>query len=450
MTPPNILFIMTDQMRPDALGFQTPNLDALAKRGVKFTNAYTAAPLCQPGRNCIITGRHPTQHGVCGNQNPPISLAERADTYANHLRELGYRTALIGKHHYYDRFNLGVDLTDDDEDIRGYGYDFVWQVGDVAEGRRNEDRFTKYLRERGKLDDYRENMSADYIRRSDPGDTVDGYIGDTALKYLADYNLDQPLHLYVGFVAPHGPYWVPEQYDVHQPASMPPPLDVDGPGEIASYQRARAAYQGMITMIDDYVGKLVAALAVKGMLDNTFILFSSDHGNMMGDHGLVGKRWFFEASARVPLVMAGAGLTIDPRVELSAVNKALVSTIDYYATFLDVAGAEHIQGSAPREGLSLLRVVDERGPYHAEVYSELGTMMMIRDANWKLVFDPEQGGVQFLFNLRRDPDEYDNLAGVPAYSGVEKALTEKMLSRLIRLTHTTHDKERINVQRVRI
>ena len=120
VTRPHLLFLLADQMRPDALAQAiTPHLDALAARGVRFDNAYCASPLCQPSRACIVTGRYPTQHGVYGNMNEPIQSQERHDTYPSQLQRAGYYTAMIGKHHYYDRWAVGMDVLEDDAESAG-------------------------------------------------------------------------------------------------------------------------------------------------------------------------------------------------------------------------------------------------------------------------------------------------------------------------------------------
>ena len=114
---PNIILILTDHFRPDAVGTSTPTLLSLAKKGIEFANAYCASPLCQHARASIITGKFPSQHGICGNQADPIHPDLRATTFMRNLQELGYYTALIGKHHFLDRFGLGMDVTADDEQI---------------------------------------------------------------------------------------------------------------------------------------------------------------------------------------------------------------------------------------------------------------------------------------------------------------------------------------------
>lgn len=450
MDQPHILFILADQMRPDALqSARTPHLDALAARGVRFEHSYCASPLCQPSRNCIVTGRYPTQHGVCGNMNEPITMLERGDTYPQHLRRVGYHTALIGKHHYYDRWAVGMDVLQDDEDLQGYGYDHVWQI--VDDHLRNQDRYTRFLQEIGKLE-----LFQDMTRRRaydpqalDPSEFDDGYIGETAAHYVASYEGESPLYLQVGFLGPHPPYWSPGEYaTMYDPEEMAPPKAVDNPRLVQRAKRARAQSLGRVSLIDHYVGRLCAALEARGMLENTLIVFTADHGDLIGDYGIFDKRHFYEQSVRVPLIVAGPDIELNARLG-GRICRELVSSVDLYPTFLHAARCEQRTGGASREGLSLLDVANDRGPCHPAVYSELGTMMMVRDANWKLVYDAEQGGVQYLFNLRRDPEELDNLAGVAGYEQVEKEHIELLLTRLIRLTHYTQQKERERLQRVR-
>ncbi len=448
--PANILFILCDQMRADALQY-APNVRALADRGATFSNCYTAAPLCQPARACMATGRFPTEHGVCGNMNEPVPEKMREDTYMSRLQDAGYRTALIGKHHFLDRFNVGMDVTDDDETVQGFGLDDVWQVVDIYESFHNDDRFTAWLSELGRLDRWRERAQSQgqqFYRQLEPEQTVDGFIGECALEYIGGHDADTPLYLNVGFVGPHPPYWAPGEYaERFDPDEMPTPKGVDDPDEVARIQRRRALYAGAVALIDDYVGRLVDALEEREMLDDTLIVFAADHGDMIGDFGITDKRWFYEESVTVPMVIAGPGVEPDPRLG-GITCRNPVSNVDLYPTFLQAAGLDSADES--REGLSLLDAAADRGPRRERVFSELGTIMMVRDASHKLVYDAEQGGVIQLFDLRRDPDELDNLAGVPGYEAVEQRLTEALLTRLIRLTHHTHEKEQNRVQRVRV
>jgi arylsulfatase A-like enzyme len=454
MSKPNILFILVDQFRPDAIGPHTPNLNKLARRGVKFEHCYSASPLCQPARNCIITGRYPTQHGVCGNMNEPIDQDERADTFMQHLKRQGYHTALIGKHHYIDRFDLAVDALQDDETLQGYGLDFVWQAGDQPSEMHDDDRYTRYLRERGLFDELRRIAMLKGVPDKKyplaPKDSIDGYIGEQSIAYIQNHAFDVPLYLNVGFVGPHPPYWAPGEYSaMFDPAQMPAPKGVTDPERIAYCQRIRASYLGKVALIDHYIGRLCEALKDKGVLDDTLIVFSSDHGDNLGDYGIWNKRHFYEQSAGVPLVMAGPGVSMNPRLG-GSICKALVSQIDLYPTFLQAARCENIYGVHKRQGRPLLDLTSGGEPFRDAVFSELGTASMVRDANWKLVYDPEQGGVQHLYNLRNDPQELTNLAGVAGYREIEAGLLERLLTHFIGLTHFTHDKERTGLQRVRV
>jgi len=224
---------------------------------------------------------------------------------------------------------------------------------------------------------------------------------------------------------------------------------VDDSVIIQRARRARARYFGRISLIDAYVGKLVDVLNARGLLDNTLIVFTADHGDLIGDYGIFDKRYFYEQSVKVPLVMAGPGIQLEPRLG-GRTCRELVSGVDLYPTFLHAAGCEAHLGNESREGLSLLDIANNRGARRTAVYSELGTLMMVRDANWKLVYDAEEDGPQYLFNLRRDPEELDNLAGVAGYEAVEARYVRMLLSRLIRATHHTHEKERERLQRVRV
>jgi choline-sulfatase len=204
-----------------------------------------------------------------------------------------------------------------------------------------------------------------------------------------------------------------------------------------------------VKFIDDAVGRLLGALDDRGMRENTLIVFTADHGHTIGDYGTHDKRFFYEQSVGVPLVMSGAGVPRDER-EPENVSKLLVSGVDLYPTFLDVAGCKNEGGDRIRTGISLVRLLAGREKPREAVFSELGTATMVRDAGWKLVYDPQQGGVEQLFNLRHDPDELVNLAGVPDYGDIEAVLVRRILDHTILLTRHTHTKERMRLQRVRV
>lgn len=451
---PNIILILTDHFRPDALSRSaTPNLMALAARGTRYTHCYSAAPLCQPARNCIVTGKYPSQHGICGNQTPPIIEAERDDTFMHHLQREGYYTALVGKHHYIDRYGIGMDITEDDAAIRAYGFDSVFQVNDDGENQHNDDRYTKYLEEKGLLEEFRAGFSEHTARFRHPfaeDDSADGFIGTNGVRFVREYSSDAPFYLNLSFIGPHPPYWHPGDLTV-DPAEMSPPI---GAPDSERVRAVRAHYREKCSLIDRYVGRLVEALAERELLDNTVIIFTSDHGDNLGDFGIFDKRYFYEQSCGVPLAIAGPGVPSGERLNGARVSKSLCSHVDLYPTVLQLAGSptyERVRASRERVGMSLIDAVDG-GPdaRHREVHAQLATAVMVRTASWKLVYDPEQGGVVDLYNLRRDPKELDNLAGVAGYEEVTRTLVESVLSHRIRMTQFTHAKEEQRLQSIRV
>ncbi|MFB6217761.1 MAG: sulfatase [Halobacteriaceae archaeon] len=451
---PNVVFVLTDQLRPEAVTPETaPNVHALADDGVSFANCYCASPLCMPSRNCLVTGQFPSQHGVCGNMNEPLDAEQRGDTYLSHLREEGYHTALVGKHHLIDRYNVGMDVCTDREEIESYGFDSVHTVVDEGENVHNEDRYTRYMAEQGRLEEYRRIQEERAWEGGEfpyeASEFVDAYVGRQAVAFVDEYDRADPFFLNASFIGPHPPYWVPDEFDTFDPAAMPAPRGVEDPERVRELKEVRAKYRGRVALIDHWVGELTDALERRGIREETLVVFTSDHGDCLGDHGVVDKRRFFEQSATVPLVMSGPGIEVDDRLG-GVTRKELVSGVDLYPTFLDAADADDPTGEADRDGRSLFPLANNGETERRDaVFSELGTASMVRTANWKLVFDPEQGGVQGLYDLRADPDELDNLAGDPAHESVREELLSRLLGRLVRQRPFTHEKEQQRVQRVR-
>lgn len=448
--PPNIILILTDHLRRDALGHHTPNLVRLAAEGVRFANFYCAAPLCQPARTSLITGLYPSFTGICGNQSDPMPDALRDDTFMHHLQRTGYYTALIGKHHYLDRYGIGMDVTEDAKEIRRYGFDHVFQVVDDGENAHNEDEYTHYLHSKGLLDVFREALRKDSgacrPHPFAPDDTADGFIGLHGIRFVEQYEREQPFYLNLSFIGPHPPYWHPGELTIN-PQDVPAPL---GTPDDPAVREHRAHYLQKVALIDGYVGRLIEALGQRGMLEDAVIIFTSDHGDMLGDFGQWDKRFMYESSAGVPLILWGAGIPHGERHNGPRVCKMLASHLDLYPTILRLAGAEPPKDRR-RPGRDLLPMLCGDAPAHDAVYGELATSAMIRTGNWKLVFDPDQGGVQYLFNLAIDVKEQQNLAGVAGYEHVTMDLLARLLAHRIRLTQFAHVKEEQRpVTRVRV
>lgn len=242
---PNIILILTDHFRPDAVGASTPHLQRLAEEGVQFSNAYCGSPLCQPARASIITGKFPSQHGICGNQSDPIPPDLRSGTFMNQLQAAGYRSALIGKHHYLDRYGIGMDVSDDESEIMRYGFNSVVQVVDDDENQHNDDAYTCHLQKSGLLKQFREVFDQlAWDCKPHPfaeEDTPDGFIGTKGVEFIEGYNYEGPFYLNLSFIGPHPPYWHPGELH-HDPRAMPEALGTVDPQPL---QRGSVKYQAV-------------------------------------------------------------------------------------------------------------------------------------------------------------------------------------------------------------
>ena len=452
---PNIILIQVDQMRPDHLS-KMPELMKLANDGVIFDNAYTASPLSQPSRISIITGLYPSKTGIYGNQTGPISENMRDSTFMNKLQDSGYYTALIGKHHYIDRWAVGIDVVEKDkEEIKKYGFDYVIQCLDILEHFPNQDKtenvddYINYLIDENLynkyINEYR-NLAGNGLHPLPSRNTEDGFIGSKAEEFIFEYSNEAPFYLNVSFIGPHPPYIVSEEFKKTIPEKTIEPILAIPDNNL---KKRRAVYVDMCVHIDSYIGKIVKALDKKKLLNNTVIIFISDHGDNLGDYGIWDKRYFYEQSVRIPMVIYGNGIAGRNARFGSFRSKALVSTLDIYPTILSVAGIDISNSNRP--GRNLIDIANGiQSVFRNTVYSELGTSVMIRSAKWKMVYDPEQGGICYLYNLISDPVEKNNLAGVAGYENITSELTNLLLSRYITSFQSTQIKEQLRLQKVRI
>jgi choline-sulfatase len=424
-TKPNILFIMDDQHRFDYLGaagasfVRTPNIDALAASGIRFTQCTTNAPVCAPSRIGLASGLHPCRLGSLDNGSflPPDTTS-----YYQRLRDGGYRVGCVGK----------LDLAKPDsyngrygDRPRAYQWGFTHPV--ECEGKMHAGSsatpigpYTHFLAERGLLqtfhDDYRQRRG---IRGGSPDSALptdafeDSYIGRRAAAWIDDIADDFPWHLFVSFVGPHDPFDPPTEYaDRYRDADMPAAVSAytaDKPDWIArrvvdmtadEIAVSRRQYCAAIELIDDQVGLILAALARRGMDGNTHIIFASDHGEMLGDHGLYTKSVAYEASLRVPLILAGPG------IEGGRASASLVELIDVNPTICQLAGLPRQQGI---DGRSLVPVVDGRSETHrTETVSALRNFRCLRTERYKLI--QNYNSITELYDLAQDPNELRNLA----------------------------------------
>jgi len=425
---PNILFIMDDQHRHDFLGsagasfLATPTLDRLARLGVRFTRCATNCPVCAPARIGLAAGMQPSRLGSLSNSS---YLPRSVTTYYQRLRDSGYRVGCVGKldlakpDHYNGRHG-------DRPCVYGWGFTHPEECeGKMHAGSRPEPigPYTFYLRERGLLqrfhEDYQFRRSRKWIKDAShdsvlPADAFeDAWIGRRAAEWIANVPDDFPWHYFVSFVGPHDPFDPPTEYaDRYRDAEMPPaiPPQMDGkPGWVRIRDRGleptevavtRRQYCATIELIDDHIGMILDALERRGMMENTYIVFSSDHGEMLGDHGLYTKSVPYEAALRVPLIVAGPGL------EGGRVSDALIELIDVNPTICELAGLP------PQENIDALSFAPvlrgDAGEHRSETVAAIRNFRLIRTERWKLI--ENYNDLVELYDLREDPGETRNVA----------------------------------------
>jgi len=450
---PNILFFFPDQYRHDWLGstpeipVRTPNVDRLAEWGTRFTNAVCPSPVCAPSRGCLATGIEYPNNPVQGNAD---DLPTSATTYFQQLRdEGGYHMAGCGKFDLHkgsfswgvdgkDRldewgFSDGVDNAGKIDGILSLAWDDhptridqegIWEhaceVGLSGDAEPAEP-YTAFLQRRGRLTDH----VRDYKRRraSDrratfpttlPDDAyIDNWIARQGLSLLDDAPEGKPWHLVVNFAGPHSPFDITEgMHDWYRnpDVAFPEPVDREEGTDPDTHQSVRRNYAAMIENIDRWIGEYLDVLERRGELENTLVVFSSDHGEMLGDHGHWGKSRPYQPSAGVPMVIAGPG------VQAGETSDDPVSVLDLHDTFLDYAD---VSPAEPTDSESLRPVLrDPEAEHRKYVYSALGDWELVFDGRYKLVenWTPaggDSGGSgrtdYTLFDLESDPDETTNL-----------------------------------------
>lgn len=413
MPPPNILFITTDQQRFDTCGsrkpgfMRTPHLDQLAHEGITYTSAYADCPVCVPSRVTIMTGRHAITHGLLGNEGTSRVMG-REDTLPARLRRCGYQTAAIGKMHFGpQRCRHGFDemiLPDD-------YYRAMARSGHPCQpmhhglGQNEIHPGLATVPEAMTLTSWTAEQCVEYIReRRDP--TV-------------------PFFLWCSFAKPHPPFDPPEPYySMYRTSPIVPPVVGDWtwspdcppildqtrkgmkhdlvPAEI--WREARAAYYGLITQIDYNLGRVFAALQEMKLYRDTLILFTSDHGELLGDHGAAGKCYFYEGSAHVPFILRlPHGWNTHPA---GSEVRTPVTLADILPTLVAAAGGKSDLGV---DGLDLLAREGPSREYVVGIGGANVRQAAITDGRWKYLWFP-QGGREQLFDLEADPREQHSLA----------------------------------------
>lgn len=422
--PPNFLFLFPDQWRWDWLNcagygvpVKTPNLDALAARGMLFTQCRTNSPLCAPARAALATAM---RYHKCGVPSNGMNLDTTRDTYLKHLRNAGYRVAASGKtdlqkHGKWkglDGWTTAMGQLGFTETVNQAGKHDAVNTGTE----KPQDPYMAFLHERNlphvHAEDYRRRSHIAQQNRQgadikiDPTPSpftsdhhTDDFCGRAAQNFLRQWAVGEPWYLWVNFPGPHEPYDpTVAQLAVYDGVTFPMPIE---PGPVENdHQAIRRAYAAMITGIDEWVGKLLAEVERRGELDNTYIIFSADHGEMLGDHGRWNKSVAYEPSVHVPLVIAGPGVQ-------TGRCDALVELIDLAATFIDLAGLP-IPENWDARSLRTQLLDDPKAPHRDVQVSQLKDWAMLYDGRYKLVRTDERPDQ--LFDLAEDEMECNNLA----------------------------------------
>jgi len=434
---PNILLIMSDEHAPQYSSIhghplvQSPHMDRLASMGITFDNAYCNSPLCGPSRMSFMTGRYVHNNGCYDNGSP---LRSDTVTWAHRLRDVGYDVVISGKQHFCGLDQLHGFRTQLGRDLHAE----LWTTDGIPRGAADWDEGIV------------EGKPWGGVEAAGPGSTtsieVDDQVEAAALSYIRDpARKDQPWAINVGFIAPHFPLVVPERFydlypldDIDLPEIPDGHLDnlhpvhqrmrrmfgcVDFPEE--AVRRARAGYYGLITYLDEKIGRLIDALEETGQFRNTIIIHTSDHGEMNGEHGMWRKSNHYEASARVPLQIAWPGTFPD--------NKRVsqnVSLVDLVATLIDVTWAS--RDVAPLDGESLRPLIEGEEPgWKDEAFSEYlahgveGPVAMLKRGDYKL--NVSLGDAPQMFNIAEDPNEFTDLADDPEHKDIQKTLHRRLI-----------------------
>jgi choline-sulfatase len=419
---PNFLFLLPDQLRHDWLGcagsepVRTPHFDALARRGVRFLNAYTPSPLCAPARACLASER---EYSACGVPDNRHDYPLDQPTFYAHLRDAGYHVMGCGK------FDLHKSAPIWGEDGQACLHEWGFSAGIDNAGKWDailsgehsaRDPYMAHLHAHGWAQQHAQDFHARKGTLSTHATPLpdeaycDNWIGANARHLLESAPCDAPWFLMVNFTGPHEPFDVTaEMHRLYRepPVQFSSPQETDDRFDNEHHQEIRRNYAAMIENIDRRCGEIFEAVKARGEWENTFVVLASDHGEMLGEKGRWGKSVPWEAATRIPLVCAGPGVLSDRE------SAALVSLIDVGATFLDYAAAAPLPHAQSR---SLRPLLEGRAQSHRDfVRSDLSAWRAVRDERWKLIAGwPKADSAPLLFDLQSDPHETrDMSAGHP-------------------------------------
>jgi choline-sulfatase len=459
LTQPNVLLIMADQHKRSCMGAygdpvaQTPNLDALAKRSVRFTNAYCANPVCTPSRASLMTGLYSHHHEAQDNAHP---YDLRHKTLAHHFGAAGYNTALIGKMHWVDAQSHGFDYRLEFNDWFQYLGPKTAIYADEL-GRPNsgsgQPEIDDLWREEGDpwkgvrhLDEREGSVHVGRVSLLEEKDHFDSFVARESIRYLRRHRReDGPFFLVSSFLKPHDPFMPAKRFadlfkaeDMKLPASWGKadlnslPKEVvqsiryNGPTpEVRDEDAAKrhiAFYYANLAQMDDCVGQVLRVLQETGNDRDTIIVYTSDHGEMLGDLGLWQKFQFYEGSCGVPLLIRIPNAT-------QGVVETPVTQVSLSATLTDLCGVKQVRQNDGKSFAALVRNPRSQmtvAPVFAEyALNTSNAKFMVRDGEWKYTF--RENDRDELYNLMSDPNELHNVASDPGHQAEVKRM-KTMLS----------------------
>jgi len=455
---PNILFITTDMHRFDQVGcngnadISTPNIDALASSGTRFTRAFANNPVCTPSRTSMLTGQVPSEHGARWNG---VGMRPCEATVTRQLQDAGYETGLAGKMHWGDEGpDYGLDyanILDGDGVLIGKASTTYqdklrsWFGDDVPDVRNNPE--------------YEPSFGA-VASPLELAQHEDSFVADATIEFLQSRDRKKPFFFWASFPGPHLPLDPIAPWDtMYDPAEIPlpviDPLELENKppeqrafqqntdrdtglgdyrrvtGDPALLRRFLSHYWGKISMVDHLIGRITSALAELGDTNDTVIVFTSDHGDFAGHHGLMFKSAFmYDDLLHVPLIISAPG-----RWEPQTID-AFVEEIDLPRTFLSLASVEPTR---PMQGDSLLPLLDGECESQKDVvYAEAVNQRMIRTADWKLV---HYAGRPYgeVYNLAEDPEELVNLYDDPDSRPKRDELYHALVDHIMALEDRVHE-----------
>jgi choline-sulfatase len=421
---------MTDQFRFDGLGcinrwIKTPNLDKLAKAGTLFTRAISNSLECVPARFSLATGLYPHQSGVW--ENSASTLNPKHSNWMQAVESAGYRTSVFGKTHLHQR---GRDLRAALPLMHALGMQKVHETAGPPGNQHALSDMVELWKERGEWATYKAFMKGAAHFHPKPWPLpfelyYDVYVPQQANQFLRDLGRDKPWFCWVSFGGPHPPYDTPEPYaSMYARNRIPPPLPpINGAENLRGLAKKaarsphhspdlttsevaelRAYYAGAITLIDEQIGEIVRTVTERGELEKTLIIFTSDHGEMNGDHNAFGKSTPFDGALRIPLIIVPPNAA---RKQRGIRNEALVELMDIGATIVDFAGAK----LPPRSNALSLRPLLESATRDIRQFaiSEYQQHYVMVTSQWKIEFNKHLRPL-LLFDRKNDPKEMTDLS----------------------------------------